>query len=1051
MPKPHRPPARLRVRTSHLLIAIAILACGPAPQPFQSDDFNNCALDTGRWTFVDPVGDGSATLQGVGSSDVVLALSVGSGVSHDVWSTGNESARVMQSIGDADFRVEAKFESVPMLGYQIQGLLVEGSGTGNFLRFDFFSDGSNLHVFSASFSNGTPTVRVNQLITSGGPLYMRVLRQSSQWTLLYSYDGATWTQAVSYSQALTVTGAGVFAGNAPGGSNPPPAFTALVDYVFNVDSPISPEDAPGPAPTYALALNTSGNGTVIADPSGGSYACGTNVTVTAAPDPGWKLAGWDGSLSGSTNPATVSMTGPRSVTANFELTSIPPVISAVQVTPASNSATVTWTTDEPATSHVDYGTTAAYELGSADDATLSTAHSLSFGGLAPSSPYHVRVVSTDAYGNTTTGADVTLTTAPAPPSGLVSDDFNAYNIDPSRWSFVDPLGDSTVGLSGVNTGDAVLRITVPAGQAHDLWASGDSSARLMQAAANADFEVQVKFESQPTQRYQDQGILVEESPGRFLRFDFYSDGTALRLFAASIFDGAATTRQSTVITAGAPLYLKVSRVGDQWTQSYSYDGQTWLPGASFSYAMTVQSVGVYAANASSGGPSPAFTAAVDYFQVTGDPILAEDQAVVTDVLPPLVYDVGGVVDRTGTGADLEIRWKTDEAATTKVEWGLTTSYELGALQDGTLGTSHFFLLQGLTAGVTIHYRVTSVDALGHVTVSADQTLTTDVSGAPVMTIWYGNPQKFGQLGVPQPWVNILGNVSDPSGFTSFTYSLNGGPAANLSIGPDSRRLQSPGDFNVELAASGLLQGDNEVAILAVDTTGKRALEIVHLTFSSANTWPLPYSIDWTTVSNPQDVCQVVDGLWSFGASGAEPVVVGYDRLLDVGDLAWTDYEVTSQVTVHSIDSAGFAPPSNGPAIGLLLRWIGHSPTPGSQPNWYYFPFGAIGWYRWNPDGTEGLGLVVNPGGSGASDTSGWTLALGVTYVFKMRVETRLDSSGNPFPFYSFKVWPASSAEPASWTLTYPGSVGDPVAGSFLLLAHHVDATFGPVTAAPLGP
>ena len=1054
MPKSYRRSTRQPLRLLHLLIAVAIVACGPTPKTFQSDDFNNCALDTGRWTFVDPVGDGSASLSGVGTSDVVLALSVGGGVSHDVWSPGNFSARAMQTIDDADFHLEAKFESVPTLQYQIQGILVEGSGSTNLLRFDFFSDGANLHLFSASFTNGAPTVRLNQVITSSGPLYMRVLRQASQWTLSYSYDGAAWTQAVTYSQAFTATGVGVFAGNAPGANTPAPAFTALVDYVFNANAPISPEDAPGPTPTYALTVSTIGVGTVDLNPSGGSYTCGTDVTLTATPDPAYRLSAWTGSLSGDANPATLSMTGPRTVTANFVPRSIPPAISAVQVTPDAFSATVTWTTDEPATSHVDYGTTIAYELGSRDDATLTQSHLVTLTGLTPSTGYHLRVASTDGDGYGSTGTDVAFTTAPPPPpppSGLHSDDFNAFNLDPSRWSFVDPLGDSTVGLAGVNSGDAVLQIAVSAGPAHDDWSSGNTTARLMQPATNADLELVIKFESQPTGRYQDQGLLVQESLGRFLRFDFYSDGTALRLFAGSIFDGSATIRQNVVISPGAPLYLKVSRVGDQWTESYSYDGQSWLAGVSFSYPMTVQSVGVYAGNSSSGGPSPAFTAVVDSFQVTGDPIVVGDAAVVTDILPPLLYHIGATVDRSSIGADLELRWNSDEAATSKIEYGLTTGYELGTQQDGTLGTSHFFLLQGLLAGLTYHYRVTSVDALGHVTVSADQTITTDVSGAPIMTIWYGANQKFGQLGVPQPWVNILGNVADAAGFSSFTYSLNGGPAGNLSIGPDTRRLLLPGDFNVELATTDLLEGDNQVAILAVDTTGRRALEIVHFTFSSANTWPLPYTINWSTVSNLQDVCQVVDGHWAFDASGVRPLAVGYDRLVDVGDLAWTDYEVTAQVTVHSIDPAGFAPPSNGPAIGLLLRWIGHSPTPDSQPNWYYFPFGAIGWYRWNPNGEEALGVAINPGGSGVSDTSGWTLAFEVTYVFKMRVETRVDSLGNPFPFYSFKVWPASDPEPAAWTLTTPGNVGDPPAGSVLLLAHHVDATFGPVSATPITP
>ena len=38
----------------------------------------------------------------------------------------------------------------------------------------------------------------------------------------------------------------------------------------------------------------------------------------------------------------------------------PPVVSELDVSPRANSAIVTWTTDEPATSRIAYGTTTAY-------------------------------------------------------------------------------------------------------------------------------------------------------------------------------------------------------------------------------------------------------------------------------------------------------------------------------------------------------------------------------------------------------------------------------------------------------------------------------------------------------------------------------------------------------------------------------------------------------------------------------------------------------------------------------------------------------------------
>jgi len=161
-------------------------------------------------------------------------------------------------------------------------------------------------------------------------------------------------------------------------------------------------------------------------------------------------------------------------------------------------------------------------------------------------------------------------------------------------------------------------------------------------------------------------------------------------------------------------------------------------------------------------------------------------------------------------------------------------------------------------------------------------------------------------------VNILGNVSDPHGVVSLTYSLNGAPAKALSMGPDTRRLYSPGDFNVDLDYWALPAGMNQLVISATDALGDVANEVVTVEKITDQVWPLPYSIDWSTTGQIQDVAQIVDGLWSLQPEGIRPVILGYDRLVDIGDLSWSNYEVTVPVTIHGIDPDGYNPPSNAP-------------------------------------------------------------------------------------------------------------------------------------------
>ena len=64
---------------------------------------------------------------------------------------------------------------------------------------------------------------------------------------------------------------------------------------------------------------------------------------------------------------------------------------------STTSFTVTWTTDEPSDSRLEYGLTTAYGS-TASSAELVTAHSLTVTGLAAGTTYHFRVGSTDACG-----------------------------------------------------------------------------------------------------------------------------------------------------------------------------------------------------------------------------------------------------------------------------------------------------------------------------------------------------------------------------------------------------------------------------------------------------------------------------------------------------------------------------------------------------------------------------------------------------------------------------------------------------------------------------
>ncbi|MBI3621533.1 MAG: hypothetical protein HY208_05025 [Nitrospirae bacterium] len=156
-----------------------------------------------------------------------------------------------------------------------------------------------------------------------------------------------------------------------------------------------------------------------------------------------------------------STSGPITVTVSNDTT--PPVISAVAASnPSSSGAVITWNTDEPSDSQVDYGPTAAYGSSTTLNTSLITLHSQTLSGLAANTLYHYRVRSQDAAGNLAASGDLTLTTlAGASSPGLLG-----------HWKFEEAGGTTAVDSSGSgNTGalmNGATRIAGGIGQALSL-------------------------------------------------------------------------------------------------------------------------------------------------------------------------------------------------------------------------------------------------------------------------------------------------------------------------------------------------------------------------------------------------------------------------------------------------------------------------------------------------------------------------------------------------------------------------------------------------------
>jgi hypothetical protein len=267
---------------------------------------------------------------------------------------------------------------------------------------------SSIATSSIATSTATVTWTTNVAATS----------QVNYGTTL-SYGTASSSAALVASHSITLTG-----------------LTASTTYDFQVESVDAGGDvATSSNQTFSTAADTLAVN--LTAPSSGATLSGSSVTLTATTSGNVAVTGVQFEVD-STNIGSVITSSPYTTTwnstgvsdgshtlyavaedtaGNYATSSVsvtvrnsPPVISAISSgTPTTTSATITWTTDEAATSQVNYGSTTSYGTASSS-AALVTSHSITLTGLSASTTYDFQVESVDAAGNTATSSNQTFTT-----------------------------------------------------------------------------------------------------------------------------------------------------------------------------------------------------------------------------------------------------------------------------------------------------------------------------------------------------------------------------------------------------------------------------------------------------------------------------------------------------------------------------------------------------------------------------------------------------------------------------------------------------------------
>ncbi len=321
---------------------------------------------------------------------------------------------------------------------------------------------------------------------------------------------------------------------------------------------------------------------------------------------------------------------------------------------------------------------------------------------------------------------------------------------------------------------------------------------------------------------------------------------------------------------------------------------------------------------------------------------------------------------------------------------------------------------------------------------------------PIINIWYGLDQNFGNIGNAQRQINILGNIQTNNGDAVAYFTLNDSERKNnLTLGSDLHRLARDGDINIEIVRDDLIEGKNKAHLYVIMGDTILSHEKITFSYSGQQNWPLPYHVEWDEVKEIQDVVEVVDGEWELTENGVRTKFKYYDRVLAFGDSSWRNYEVVSSVIFHDYTIPVKGPPTyNVSHVAIASRWPGHDKDD-LQPNRKWFPVGATSEFRITDQYDSCRWRIFDGENFYEEQVSKLyrTILPEIQYNIKHRVEDQPDGSS----LYSVKYWKSDDKEPDVWDFQATEPKGEMESGGALLIAHNTDVTFGDIAVTAITP
>jgi hypothetical protein len=392
----------------------------------------------------------------------------------------------------------------------------------------------------------------------------------------------------------------------------------------------------------------------------------------------------------------------------------------------SSEATVTWVTNEPATSGISYNDGTAYGVLSNDE--LTTDHKMRLTGLESGIEYSVTVSSQDAKANGPTRSQVEIFTT------LVTLDTTAPKL--LGMPLIHEINNSHVGLFvhtdeaaavHINFGISADKLTQKAGQT-EAGIKTKINLQHLDAATQYYYQVQLTDESGNTSLLPEiySVITAAQNKNKALIFavppvvEYTSESTMVVIWRTH----QQTEGQLRCIATNGDVQLVQSKVidNDSGNRSKGLRHQATLTDLALNAAYECSAVAYTAKDDPIGMPVEQTQLTVSLFEgaITGGGTVTMNAEV--DATAPIFLSEPAVVYISNSLAVIE--WDTDELANASVSYWPQGSTEIQRKSSTEFLSTHQVSLNNLSQSTIYEYQVEVTDPSGNVTFSEQKTLTT---------------------------------------------------------------------------------------------------------------------------------------------------------------------------------------------------------------------------------------------------------------------------------------------------------------------------------------